>query len=257
MNIPDYISPVVGYRVWRWNATGLKSLNGDPWLPGRPLAAGCRAAARGTIVGRAEAVHGAHESPHSACTCGIYAAKNLEHLRQVGYERRGIHGEVYLWGTVVEHRLGWRAQFAYPKSLFLPFAAIPFTLTEIDARLKTLIAFDTDIFILGEHESIRFWKNGSGFDGAGLDYLIKTRQEYYVRRQWERTLKKGDRVAVLGRGIAVVEQADDKEVAVVLWNRLVLKIASKDIVLNQQNMRWECETNNARGDNALRKLPLI
>ena len=130
-------------------------------------------------------------------------------------------------------------------------------MTEIDARLKTLIAFDTDIFILGEHESIRFWKNGSGFDGAGLDYLIKTRQEYYVRRQWERTLKKGDRVAVLGRGIAVVEQADDKEVAVVLWNRLVLKIASKDIVLNQQNMRWECETNNARGDNALRKLPLI
>src|ERR1019366_7680749 len=152
-------------------------------------------------------------TPHSACTCGVYAAKNLEHLRQFGYERRGIHGEVYLWGTVVEHKLGWRAQFAYPKSLFLPLAAIPFTLTEIDARLKTLIAFDTDIFILGEHESIRFWKNGSGFDGAGLDYLIKTRQEYYVRRQWERTLKKGDRVAVLGRGIAVVEQADDKEVA--------------------------------------------
>ena len=72
-----------------------------------------------------------------------------------------------------------------------------------------------------------------------------SRKEYYVRRQWERTLKKGDRVAVLGRGIAVVEQTGDKEVAVVLWNRLVLKIARKDIVLNQQNMRWECEANNA------------
>jgi hypothetical protein len=52
-------------------------------------------------------------------------------------------------------------------------------------------------------------------------------------------------VAVLGRGIAVVEQADDKEALVVLWNRLVLNIARKDIVLNQQNMRWECEANNA------------
>src|SRR5208283_2116363 len=117
MNIPDYISPIVGDRVGQWNATGLKSLNGEPWLPGRPLAAGCRVATRGTIVGCGEGGHGAHESPHSACTCGVYAAKNRDHLRRVGYEGRGIHGEVYLWGTVVEHILGWRAQFAYPKSL--------------------------------------------------------------------------------------------------------------------------------------------
>jgi preprotein translocase subunit YajC len=114
----------------------------------------------------------------------------------------------------------------------------------MDARLKSLIAFGADIFLLGEHESIRFWKNGAGFDAAGLDYLIKTRKEYYARRQRERTLKKGDRVAVLGRGIAVVEQADDKEPLVVL-NGLVLRIARKDIVLNQQNMRWECEANNS------------
>jgi len=241
VKVPDYISPVVGYRVWRWDAAGLKSLNGEPWLPGRPLAAGCRR----TIVPGAKAVHGAHQLPHSDCTCGVYAAKNIEHLRQFGYEGRGIHGEVYLWGTVVEHKLGWRAQFAYPKSLFLPPTAIPFTLTQMDARLKSLIAFGADIFLLGEHESIRFWKNGAGFDAAGLDYLIKTRKEYYARRQRERTLKKGDRVAVLGRGIAVVEQADDRGVAVVLWNRLLLRIARKDIVLNQQNMRWECEASNS------------
>jgi len=240
VNTPDYISPIVGYRVWQWDAAGLRSLNGEPCLPGRPLAAGCGAAAHGTIVGRSEAVHDAHEPPYSDCTCGVYATKNVEHLRQSGYEQYGIHGEVYLWGTVVEHERGWRAQFAYPKSLFLPPNAIPFTLTEI-VRLKTLIAFGVDIFIVGDHESIRFWKNGSGFDAAGLNHLIKTRKQYYDRRQWERTLKKGDRVAVLGRGIAVIQQTDDKEVLVVLWNRLVLKIARKDIVLNQQNMRWECE----------------
>jgi hypothetical protein len=28
----------------------------------------------------------------------------------------------------------------------------------------------------------------------------------------------------------------------VLWARLVLRIARKDIVLNQENMRWECES---------------
>jgi len=47
------------------------------------------------------------------CTCGVYAAKSREHLRQLGYEGRGIRGEVHLWGT-------GRAQFAYPKSLVLP-----------------------------------------------------------------------------------------------------------------------------------------
>ena len=168
MNIPNYISPVVGYRIWQWNATGLMSLNGEPWLPGRPLAAECRVAARGTDVGDAKAVHGAHELPHSNCTCGVYAAKNLGHLRQFGYEGRGIKGEVHLWGTVIEHRLGYRAQFAYPKSLFLSPKSIPFTLTEMDSRLRTLIAFGADIFIVGDHESIRFWSNESGFDAAGI-----------------------------------------------------------------------------------------
>ena len=243
MKIPDYISPVVGYRVWQWNAAGLKSLNGEPWLPGRPLAAACRAAACGTIVGRANAVHDARELPHPDCTCGVYAAKNLEHLRQFGYEGRGIHGEVYLWGTLVEHNLGWRAQFAYPKSLFLPFQFVPFTLAELDHRLNTLIAFGVDIFILRDNESVRLWRKGSGYDAAGLDYIIQTRQRHYLRRQRERTLKKGDRVAVLGRGIAVVDQVDDGEVVAVLGNKLELRIARKDIVFNQHNLRWECGTN--------------
>ena len=119
--MPDYISPIVGYRVWRWNATGLKSLNGELWPPGRPLVAGCRATARGTIVGRAKAVHDARELPYSDCTCGVYAAKSLEHLSRLGYEERGIHGEVYLWGTVVEHKLGWRAQFRLSQE-FVPAA---------------------------------------------------------------------------------------------------------------------------------------
>ena len=75
-----------------------------------------------------------HE-PYLDCTCGVYAAKNIEHLRQLGYEGRGIRGEVHLWGTVVEHELGWRAQFAYPKTLFLPPHLIPSDTKEMEARL--------------------------------------------------------------------------------------------------------------------------
>jgi hypothetical protein len=185
------------------------------------------------------------------CTSGVYAAKNLEHLREIDYEKLGIHGEVYLWGTVVEHRLGWRAQFAYPRSFFLPPDKVPFKVAELDARLKTLIAFGADIFLVGNHESVRLWTKESDFDGTGVDYLLKTRQEYYTRRLQERTLKKGDRVAVFGHGIAVVERIDEKEALVVVGKRLALRLALKDIVLNQQNNRWECEANNARGETGL------
>jgi preprotein translocase subunit YajC len=74
-----------------------------------------------------------------------------------------------------------------------------------------------------------------------LVYIIEARQKHFQGQQHERTLKKGDRVAMLGGGIAVVEQADEKEALVVFGNGLLLRIARKDIVLNHRNMRWECE----------------
>jgi hypothetical protein len=183
--------------------------------------------------------------PYFSCTCGVYAAKTIGHLNQCGYKRFGVHGEVYLWGTVVEHERGWRAEFAYPKTFFLAPTTIPFSLSEINVRLKTLTEFGTDVFLIRDHERVALWKRGSGLDAAGLDYLIKTRKEYYVRRQRERTVKKGDRVAVLGRGIAVVEQTGDREVEVVLWSKNVIAIDRKHICWDDQNMRWECEANNA------------
>ena len=234
MKIPDYISPVVAHRVWRWDETGLKSLNGEPWLPGQHLEARCRVAPAACHM--SEAVN---EVPHRKCTCGIYAAKNSEHLRRYGYADRGICGQVYLWGTVVEHTVGWRAQFAYPKNLALPLHLLPFTLAELNARLQTLVAFRTDIFVLRNNDTIRLWKHGTGYDANGLDYIISLRHNHYVRQQQERMLKKGDRVALLGQGIAVVERVDEGEAVVILGNGLASTIRRKDIVLNLHNRRWE------------------
>lgn len=234
MKIPDLISPIVGHRVWRWDAAGLRSLNGKRWSPRQPVAARCGAAN----------AHDAHEPPHLDCTCGVYAAKSREHLRQLGYEGRGIRGEVHLWGTVVEHELGWRAQFAYPKSLVLPPELIPSDIREMESRLSALEVYDLDIFIVGCGWSIPLCRRRLGFDAAGLDYLIGRRTEYYVRRQQDRTLMKGDRVAVLGRGIAVVEHADDTDVYVVVWNKCSSRIARKHIRWDDQNMRWETDASS-------------
>jgi hypothetical protein len=52
---------------------------------------------------------------------------------------------------------------------------------------------------------------------------------------------RGDRVAVLGQGIAVVERAGDREVYAVLWNKLTLRIARREIRWDQRNTRWEAK----------------
>lgn len=84
----------------------------------------------------------------------------------------------FLLGKVVEHERGWGAHFAYPKALFLAADTIPFSLSEINARLKSLSEFGTDIFLVRDCGRVALWKHGSGFDAAGLDYVIKTRKEY-------------------------------------------------------------------------------
>jgi preprotein translocase subunit YajC len=140
----------------------------------------------------------------------------------------------------VEHELGWRAQFAYPKTLFLPPHLIPSDTKEMEARLGVLAAYDTDIFMLGGGRKIPLCRRGLGFDASGLDYLIAKRTQYYVRRQRDRTLMKGDRVAVLG-GIAVVEHADETEVEALLGNKTILRMRRNDIAWNRQNMRWEAK----------------
>ena len=53
------------------------------------------------------------------------------------------------------------------------------------------------------------------------------------------SFERGDRVAVLGRGITVVEQVCDKEIIAPLWNREALSISLKAVVWDQQNVRWE------------------
>jgi preprotein translocase subunit YajC len=140
-----------------------------------------------------------------------------------------------------KHTLGWRAQFAYPKNLVLPLHLLPFTLAELNARLHSLTAFGTDILVLRNGETIRLWKHDTGYDANGLDYIISLRHDHYVRQQHERMLKNGDRVALLGQGIAVVQQTDHQVALVVLGNGVSVRIARKNIVLNKQNMRWECE----------------
>jgi len=238
--VPDYISPIVAYRTWQWDAVGLKSLNNEPWIPEHCLAAACRYRLWKTANGETALLDG-HEPPHHDCRCGVYAAKNFAHLRKIGYADYGVRGEVYMWGRVVEHHFGYRAQYAYPKSLVLPLDTVPFRMSTVESRLKALAAYGADIFILSKAGNIPLWSKESGYNPAGLDRLVEQRKKWYELREQERRLKVGDRVAVLGKGIGMVESTDSDHVHVLMWNKLTLRMPRKQVVWSRQNWRWESD----------------
>ncbi len=55
-----------------------------------------------------------------SCTCGFYAFKDSSRLDKFAH----VHGTVLMWGKVVEHEFGYRAEFAQVESLFLPEIAV-------------------------------------------------------------------------------------------------------------------------------------
>lgn len=122
IDIPDVVgSPVLGWRVWILDEElGLGSIMKSVWWPYRkPFRATC-------ISPHKHPVFTAHESPllGSKCPCGIYAVKTLSdangyiaNFTNVGISR--AVGLVSLWGKIVEGTEGWRAQFAYPKHVWV------------------------------------------------------------------------------------------------------------------------------------------
>jgi hypothetical protein len=102
-----------------------------------------------------------------------------------------------------------------------------------------MAAYRCDISVLGDAAKVLLWRTGSGVDANGLDLLVHRCCAWYARRAEQRRIKRGDRVAVLGHGIAVVEHADNNQVQAVLGGRSVLRIEREEVVWDERNMRWE------------------
>jgi hypothetical protein len=102
------ITPIVGYRDFGIKHGGvLVSRNGVVWPYGRPLVATCHPRSQPKK----------HIAPKIGCSCGIYAFDSPDHHDlEMASE---VWGEVYLWGDVLICESGYRAQFAYPKTLFI------------------------------------------------------------------------------------------------------------------------------------------
>jgi hypothetical protein len=124
---PDVIGTVEGWRSWKV----LRQLPpfGTPprleseswefyWTP--------------RVKARAVCAKGCNDAdvPGNLCTCGFYSAKTLDDLRKMAYphydeegERVSVVGRLANWGKVIEGSQGWRAEFAYPSVIYVPFEA--------------------------------------------------------------------------------------------------------------------------------------
>ncbi len=235
MSVPDCITPIVAYRLWVWDVAGLSSLNGVSWIAGQPLAAECKPPRRGTTACSTKQFP--HAAPHTDCRCGVYASKRLESL-SMSWPWRSVcvRGETWLWGMVVEHEYGWRAQFAYPKTLHVPKSILPITQEQMRSRLKSLAAYRCDVFVRHNGVDIPIWRKDSGFDSAGADFLTN-----WCRRWYERSgvLTRGDCLTIRGRGTVVVEHSDDTQVHAALGNGERLLLLRKNVTWNEANRRWE------------------
>lgn len=103
---------MVGWRYWQLRPNGLlRSVTHRriEWQPGHALHATC--------------LIGGHGAPVPGCACGIHAEPSLESLREqslcVAPAEPLVVGQVSLWGDVVTDDHGLRAEFAYPRRLFL------------------------------------------------------------------------------------------------------------------------------------------
>lgn len=135
MPIPDFFEPLVGYRVWRVMKGGL--LTGvhvcEPWAPKQAHRATCqRKFGAGIFNGMSwsddttspHLTNGVYvPAPTLDCHCGLWAKRTEDKLHEcadvpeAGTQEGFAWGAAWIWGHIIEHMLGWRAEFAYPKAL--------------------------------------------------------------------------------------------------------------------------------------------
>lgn len=129
------VGPVQGYRYWRveWDhgQPVLRSLyRATLWPAQDPLQATCEAKPDRVSAWFRQVLHretARHVAPTWGCECGIYGLARFDRTENLEISpqcQRGLFGDhwqvagvVLLWGRVVQHERGYRAEYARPAKL--------------------------------------------------------------------------------------------------------------------------------------------
>lgn len=122
---PVLDQPIIAYRTWMItrDSKSIRSLmdtSDYPWPHMKRYEAQC------SELLSIRTQHSYKLTPFENCSCGIYAFNSIESLINQRRQTGGIHvifGKVSLWGKVIPHKFGYRAEFAYPYCFyrFWPF----------------------------------------------------------------------------------------------------------------------------------------
>lgn len=93
------LGEVLAYRCWQLAGDFILSLNGAVWIPGEPM------------IGVNVDIENSN---------GVHAFKDIDDARKYSTDREMVIGVVKLWGTIIEHETGYRAEFAKPIEFIEP-----------------------------------------------------------------------------------------------------------------------------------------
>lgn len=126
--LPDFVEPLLGWRAWKIrvpqnapdSCPSFSSIILDtPWTPRRKVSA-----EHSFDLGA-----NCHGLVQAKCSCGVYAysrpAEAFDYLTRVRDRLACLTvevglGSVSLWGRVVQCERGYKAQYAYPRHIYLP-----------------------------------------------------------------------------------------------------------------------------------------
>jgi len=288
--IPDYVEPFIAHRTWKWSANGvnptwhitpsgvnrgLYSLNNTYWHPRVPMVANTKACMHCVGVGIAMEMREpelGHQAPGENCSCGIYAAKDFEHLKKHGYwDAIGddrVHGDIYLWGKICEHELGYRAQFAYPKNLTFRLKELPWSMREVEQEITTLTEYGVDVYfqpskkekrMLGPSiadpegliqtkievledsaPSVLVYSPESGYNHAAIAQIVDRAQQ--AQTISKPSLDVGERVSVKNKGLGVIKSTIGDLVTITMThNKEHWVIPMRSLHFEHRNNRWEAD----------------
>lgn len=121
-SVPTYINPIIAWRAWQYipSANFLAPLTRcSPVLDHEPGRAVCMRTA--DVFDPTGLIRHSGPAPAVDCTCGFYGLRSADLLRcfeQNLYDKGFVVGQAYMWGKIIEHVAGYRAEFCYPKVLF-------------------------------------------------------------------------------------------------------------------------------------------
>lgn len=125
--VPDVAEPLRGFRSWKATGFALEGTRRQEWPVDGPMTAECvlHQTCFGSLGYESTLDPPEHECPsltgegHAGHGCGIYAYRTAELLAAHQLTAHQVFGEVEMWGRVMPHTDGYRAQFARIVRLFV------------------------------------------------------------------------------------------------------------------------------------------